>query len=908
MKTFVCALMCFTLFVAAAGAQDTKTTGLPKPATDLQPGAYHYQVKIETGGQVMNLKSSGTIQDGGAFWTAIAVMETPGGTVTDTTTIEKTTLILHKRHLSRDPVVIDLDFSGDKATGTVSVNGQDHSIDVDLDGPLFADGAGADQAIASLPLAVGYSTTFRNFDIQTQKVKLLQLNVAGSESVTVPAGKFDAFRVDITSADGGSDKKTVWVAKDTHMVVKATAVVAAMGGAVITAELLGESAIGLIAQENKTAEKTQTVPATSQAAGVVTGVNIKPDHEMLAPGDSRQFVATVEGTGTFTSALKWSVNDVPGGNASLGTINSSGFYVTPYPTPAAVTIKATSTADPAKSASATITFAAPPVAIGPALLVDATAPAHPISPLIYGMNSWRLSDPEHQAAKVAKAVRLPLNRWGGDADTRYNYKLDISNDGDDWFFENVPNANTAYPDESEFNSQVIGDRASGAKTMGTVPVIGWVAKSRALASSFSVAKYGPQQKTDPYWGIYGNGVKPDGTLITNNDPTDTCMPVDESWTSDWVKYLVSKFGNAAHGGVAIYALDNEPTWWDKVHRDVHPLPFTYDEVTENGLKVAKAIKAADPTAEVSGPVIDYWPTYFFSKKDLPWLQPNWKGPWQGPLDRKAHGDLPLIDYYLRAFKAAQDADPQHTRFLDYLDLHTYFAANDAMLKPAGTSDRQRAVLESTRVFWDATYTDPQFQDPDNYMKPLAPQMIPRMKNWVAANYPGTKIAITEYNWGAPEHISGAVAQADILGIFGREGLDLGALWGPPDLNTPLMFAFKIFRNYDDAGGEFGDTSLAAKSGDQGKLAVYAARRTADHTVTVMVINKTFGDQRADLSLDHLKVKWPAKVYQYSSADLTQIRALPAVTASSPGKKANASVLKDQLFPAMSITMYAIPNH
>jgi len=92
----------FTLFVAAAGAQDTKTTGLPKPATDLQPGAYHYQVKIETGGQVMNLKSSGTIQDGGAFWTAIAVMETPGGTVTDTTTIEKTTLILHKRHLSRD--------------------------------------------------------------------------------------------------------------------------------------------------------------------------------------------------------------------------------------------------------------------------------------------------------------------------------------------------------------------------------------------------------------------------------------------------------------------------------------------------------------------------------------------------------------------------------------------------------------------------------------------------------------------------------------------------------------------------------------------------------------------------------------------------------------------------------------
>jgi hypothetical protein len=606
--------------------------------------------------------------------------------------------------------------------------------------------------------------------------------------------------------------------------------------------------------------------------------------------------------------LKWSVNDVDGGNAALGTISSGGLYVTPYPAPAAVTIKAASTADPAKWARATITFTAPPVAIGPALRVDATAPAHHISPLIYGMNSWRLSDPENQGAKVAKEVRLPLNRWGGDAMTRYNYKLDISNSGDDWFFENVPNANTRYPDVSEFNSQVVGDRAAGAKTMGTVPVIGWVAKSRQRGSSFSVAKYGPQQKMDPYWTSYGNGVKPDGTLITNNDPTDTCMRIDERWTSDWVKYLVGRFGNAANGGVSIYSLDNEPTWWDKVHRDVHPMPFTYDEVTENGLKVAKAIKGADPTAEVSGPVIDFWLTYFYSKKDLPWLQPNSKGPAEGPVDRLAHGNLPLLDYYLRAFKAAQDADPRHTRFLDYLDLHTYFAAGDAMLKPAGTSQQQSAVIESTRVFWDATYTDPQFRDPDNYMKPLAPRMIPRMKDWVAANYPGTKIAISEYNWGAPEHISGAVAQADILGIFGREGLDLGALWGPPNLNSPLLFAFKMFRNYDDAGAQFGDTSLAATSADQGKLAVYAARRMADHTITVVVINKTFGDLRTDLRLDHFKAKVPATVYQYSGADLSRIRTLPALKTSSPSEKVGTSVVKDQWFPAMSITLYAIPGN
>ena len=665
--------------------------------------------------------------------------------------------------------------------------------------------------------------------------------------------------------------------------------------------LLCAAALAASAQENATIKQ----PPPAQAAGVVTAVKIEPSQAALEPGESQQFTGTVEGTGVFSSALKWSVNGVDDGNAALGTISSSGLYVTPYPTPANVVLKATSTADPTQSASATITFAAPQVAAGPALQVDAAAATHPISPLIYGMNSWRLSDPKHEAPKVAEAVRLPLDRWGGDGYTLYNYKLDVSDLGDDWFFEIAPNTNTKYPDQSEFNSQVIGDRAAGAKTLLSVPVIGWVAKSRTRGSSYSVAKYGPQQKTDPNWPDFGNGVKPDGTLISNNDPNDTCMPIDETWTSDWVKYLVGRFGNAANGGVAIYALDNVPTWWDKMHRDVHPLPFSYDEVTEKGLKVAKAIKAADPTAEVSGPVIDFWINYFYSKKDIAWFQEHWPNVADGPIDRKSHGSLPLIDYYLRAFKAAQDADPQHTRFLDYLDLHTYFATEGAMLKPAGTSAQQRAVIDSTRVLWDPTYTDPRFRNPEIYSVPLAPQMIPRMKRWVAASYPGTKTAITEYNWGAPEHISGAVAQADILGIFGREGLDLGALWGPSDLNQPSMFAFKIFRNYDDNGAGFGDTSLLAASTDQGKLAIYASRRATDRAVTVVVINKTFGDLRTDLQIEHFKAKGQAAVYQYSGADLNAIHALPAAKAFKSDGKGKASVVKDQLFPAMSITLYAI---
>jgi hypothetical protein len=108
-----------------------------------------------------------------------------------------------------------------------------------LGGPLFADGAGSKQSVACLPLAEGYSATYRNFDVLKQKVKLMQLNVSGVEKVTVPAGTFDAYKVDITSGDdGGDDKETIWIAKDSHKVLKESTVIASMGGAVLTQELL----------------------------------------------------------------------------------------------------------------------------------------------------------------------------------------------------------------------------------------------------------------------------------------------------------------------------------------------------------------------------------------------------------------------------------------------------------------------------------------------------------------------------------------------------------------------------------------------------------------------------------------------------------------------------------------------
>jgi hypothetical protein len=66
----------------------------------------------------------------------------------------------------------------------------------------------------------------------------MHLSVPSIESIRVPAGTFDAFRVEVSSAGSDGEKKTVWIAKDSHKVVKVSAIMAApMAGAVLTQEL-----------------------------------------------------------------------------------------------------------------------------------------------------------------------------------------------------------------------------------------------------------------------------------------------------------------------------------------------------------------------------------------------------------------------------------------------------------------------------------------------------------------------------------------------------------------------------------------------------------------------------------------------------------------------------------------------
>ena len=117
------------------------------------------------------------------------------------------------------------------------MNGKSTPLAVDPGGALFADGAGAFDVIASLPLADGYSLSFRNFDVQKQKPQIKQLKVVGSESVTVPAGTFDAYKVEIFDTGNEADKQTVWIDKANRKVLKISAVLPSLNGAILTSEL-----------------------------------------------------------------------------------------------------------------------------------------------------------------------------------------------------------------------------------------------------------------------------------------------------------------------------------------------------------------------------------------------------------------------------------------------------------------------------------------------------------------------------------------------------------------------------------------------------------------------------------------------------------------------------------------------
>ena len=216
----------------------SSTSELPKPAVDLRPGTYNYKASIALAGQEIPLTLKTEIKEENGAWTVNDTAQTPQGPITDVSTIEKGSLLLKRRVIRQGPLAIDMNVAPNKLSGSTTMNGQITPIDVDPGGALFADGAGTFDVIASLPLVDGYTLSYRNFDVLKQKPQIKQLKVLGSESVTVPAGTFNAYKVEIQAADNEADKQTVWIDKESRKVLKISAVIPSLNGAILTSELI----------------------------------------------------------------------------------------------------------------------------------------------------------------------------------------------------------------------------------------------------------------------------------------------------------------------------------------------------------------------------------------------------------------------------------------------------------------------------------------------------------------------------------------------------------------------------------------------------------------------------------------------------------------------------------------------
>jgi hypothetical protein len=490
--------------------------------------------------------------------------------------------------------------------------------------------------------------------------------------------------------------------------------------------------------------------------------------------------------------------------------------------------------------------------------VDAGSNRAPISPMIYGV--------AFASASQMQDLNATMNRSGGNEETTYNWATNVHGKGNDWYFECIADSSST-PGESA-DTVVSAAKAAGAQALITIPIIGWTPKvgpGRSTLESYSISKYGPQTGSDPYLANAGDGVTVTNgiswdNLITWNNPNDTYVPADTNFQKSYVQHLITNWGVSTNGGVGYYIMDNEHSLWSSTHQDIHPVGPTMQEIFGKMEAYSSMVKSVDSNALVAGPEEWGWPGYLYSGYDQQWSAEDNNYNVNDYPDRKTNGGWDYGPWLLNQFSQYQATNGQ--RLLDYFTLHCYPQEGNVS---GDDTDTTTELLrnQSTRVFWDTNYVDPSWID-------SIIMLIPRMSNWVATYYPGTKIGVTEYNWGAEASMNGATAQADILGIFGRYCLNLATRWTVPA--SPTYLAMKMYRNYDGNDSTFGDTSVLATGPNPDDLSVFAAERSKDGALTIMIVNKYLtGNTPVAINLTNYTGSGSAQVWQLNSSEvITQL--------------------------------------
>ncbi|MEK7116192.1 MAG: glycoside hydrolase family 44 protein [Patescibacteria group bacterium] len=521
--------------------------------------------------------------------------------------------------------------------------------------------------------------------------------------------------------------------------------------------------------------------------------------------------------------------------------------------------------------------------------IETLGASTPISPYIYGMDKERVL-PFHGYHPKTKPIFV---RAGGNDWTAYNWENNATNNG----IDGGPNENIGvdkwweapYESSNKFGeaaSKVIMNAHNlGAAAIITIPITDYVA-----ADKDGIVKEKTTDTSSTRW-VKNSPTKPTALSLTP-DLSDKVVYQDE-----FVNFVQTKFKDALSQGKKIfYSLDNEPALWSETHALLHPAKTTYAEMADRTKNYGKAIKRVAPDAIVFGAV-----TYGFN--ELINLQ--------GAPDQMGRE---YVDFYLDKAKDLETSEKK--RIVDVLDIHWYpevkVEGKPIVVATVGgeyfpqSSNPSKAEMEARmnapRSLWDPTYIENSWISTDYLGKPYAIRLIPWLKERIVAHYPGTKIAITEYNYGDGYHISHAMTQADVLGIFGREGLfaaNLLPLYDSvynPLPNSYTTGAFDMYLDYDGKGSAVGDLSLKLDNPDVAKLSLYAMKSTKDSNVLhVIAINKTDGEIPLNLQLGTSDYK-TVKSYRLTSAN---IRPQSASTAT-----IGTDFISDRL-PSLSVTTYEI---
>lgn len=451
----------------------------------------------------------------------------------------------------------------------------------------------------------------------------------------------------------------------------------------------------------------------------------------------------------------------------------------------------------------------------------------PISPWIYGINFY---------AQIPNAPRnLTLDRMGGNRWTAYNWENNASNAGSDWYYSNDSYLGGGATPGEAVRPVIAADRARGMASLMTVQLQGYVAADKNGNVDLNDTNHLANRFKQI---VYRKGAAFTATPST----TDAYVYMDEFLWSLRGKFAGDIFADPATP--TFVGLDNEPELWSSTHAEIQSTAITPTSYIQKTIALASAIKDVAPGVQIFGPV-----HYGFNGIV------NWQN---APGFTSAYW---FTDKYLDDMKAASTAAGK--RLLDVYDFHWYSEARGGgtrvtSLTGTNLTDAQiQAIVQCPRSLWDTTYREDSWIA--SYLN--APiYILRRLQTKIDARWPGTKLSITEYGQGGDNHIAGAIAEADNLGIFGQLGVFAANFW-PTSSKYPFILAgFKMFRDYDGNVGSFGDISIPAASSDTAKVAVYVSRdSTRAGRYVIVALNRSTASQA--VSFSGLAIVGTARVYR-----------------------------------------------